>query len=63
MTNEQIRIAWDEAEEIHSSLDELTDEEIIECKVALKDSMNFDGALEHICDDIDDDDVEETENE
>ena len=30
MTNEQIRIAWDEAEEIHSSLDELTDEEIIE---------------------------------
>ena len=29
----------------------------------LKDSMNFDGALEHICDDIDDDDVEETENE
>ena len=33
MTNEQIRIAWNEAEEIHSSLNELTDEEVIECIV------------------------------
>ena len=56
MTNEQIRIAWDEAEEIHSSLDELTDEEIIECKVALKDrSYNIMSALSEL--------VEETENE
>ena len=30
-----INTAWDEAEEIHSGLNEMTDEEIIECKVAL----------------------------
>ena len=30
-----INTAWDEAEEIHSGLNEMTDEEIIECKDAL----------------------------
>tara|TARA_R110000765_G_C18482954_1_gene552853 strand:+ start:238 stop:423 length:186 start_codon:yes stop_codon:yes gene_type:complete len=29
--------AWDEAEEIHSGLEEMTDEEVIETKEALKD--------------------------
>ena len=42
--------------EIASSLDELTDEEIIECKVALKDrAYNIMSALSEL--------VEETENE
>ena len=30
-----INTAWDEAEEIHSGLNEMTDEEIIECKDTL----------------------------
>jgi len=30
-----INTAWNEAEEIHSGLNEMTDEEIIECKDAL----------------------------
>ena len=29
--------AWDEAEEIHSGLNEMTDEEVIECRQALMD--------------------------
>ena len=32
---EAINEAWDEAEEIHSGLREMTDEEIIDCKHAL----------------------------
>ena len=31
-----IDTAWDEAEEIHSGLEEMTDEEVIETKEALK---------------------------
>ena len=32
-----INTAWNEAEEIHSSLNEMTSEETIECKQALSD--------------------------
>ena len=32
-----IDVAWNEAEEIHSGLNEMTDDEIIECKTALID--------------------------
>jgi hypothetical protein len=32
---EAINEAWDQAEELHSGLREMTDEEIIECKGAL----------------------------
>ena len=33
---EAINTAWDEAEEIHSGLEEMTDEEVIETRTALK---------------------------
>jgi len=56
MSNEQIRIAWNEAEEIHSSLNELTDEEVIECKVALKDrAYNIMSALSELVEEIEND--------
>ena len=37
---DSIDMAWNQAEEIHSGLDEMTDEEIIETKKALKDRAN-----------------------
>ena len=36
-----INTAWNEAEEIHSGLNEMTDEEIIECKDALIERANI----------------------
>ena len=41
-----INTSWNEAEEIHSGLNEMTSEEIIECKQALSDrAYNIMGAL------------------
>ena len=37
---DSIDTAWNQAEEIHSGLDEMTNEEIIETKNALKDRAN-----------------------
>lgn len=37
---DSIDIAWNQAEEIHSGLDEMTNEEILETKNALKDRAN-----------------------
>jgi enhancing lycopene biosynthesis protein 2 len=36
-----INTAWDEAEEMHSGLNEMTDEEIIECKDTLIERANI----------------------
>ena len=37
---DSIDMAWNQAEEIHSGLDEMTNEEILETKNALKDRAN-----------------------
>ena len=37
---DSIATAWNQAEEIHSGLDEMTNEEILETKNALKDRAN-----------------------
>ena len=42
-----IDTAWDEAEEIHSGLEEMTDEEVIETKEALK-GIAYNLSLIHI---------------